>query len=340
MPVSIDWARAERVFGSALEALEDHRYPYNRVEPPQVAEKLPPSLSWGGVKHACFLFCSCHHMRGGIKSETAFKILGRLFEDDPHMFSPEAVATDAGRYTPAFITAVLRKAALGYKAEEIGRGWVYNLTKLHRFWNGDPVMLVRGVANYEELCVRIMHGKEPSEDSPHGFFGFREKMVSMLVYFLMHGGFMDPLVFPVPVDFHVLRILVAHEVLVCDISGNGYLKGLQDGAREVTLGYCVKHGVDPLKLCDALWLLSSTLCQWNPGNRTRIIGQRSGRKTRTEPTPVYWDPAQIAGYRRSCGSCPVESTCRWNVPAASYYIQGRIVVRGPREKSPQLFLFP
>jgi hypothetical protein len=160
----------------------------------------------------------------------------------------------------------------------------------------------------------------------------------------MHAGFLDPFLFPIPIDFHVLRIIFANSVLAAEFEpGDGTANGFYREkvlalTRQLFTGFCHKHGADPVQLCEAFWLLSRTLCQRQPGNRS-IIGKRNGRKTPVRPITINWSANQISAYEGACGSCPIEESCRYNIPAANYYIQGRIEIRGERQKPPQLDLF-
>ncbi|OGM91168.1 hypothetical protein A2755_02045 [Candidatus Wolfebacteria bacterium RIFCSPHIGHO2_01_FULL_48_22] len=90
--------------------------------------------------------------------------------------------------------------------------------------------------------------------------------------------------------------------------------------------------------CDALWILSRTLCRRHPGNNSHH-GEYKARKTELIPRKVAWDKtSQRRTYFETCGKCPVQATCEFNVPSAEYYRRGVLQKRGKREKPPDLFV--
>ncbi len=164
----------------------------------------------------------------------------------------------------------------------------------------------------------------------------------MLTYFYMDAGIVDRWNFPIPVDFHVLRTVFAHEIVVPDpeeFNGNGfYTKPILAAVRKLFQSYCAEHHVDPLRLCDAVWLHSGLMCSQHPGNQS-IVGGRHGRNTELWPI-LRWSEAQEKTYERTCACCAIQGTCRWLVPSAEYYIRGRIVLREMRDSPPQQSFFP
>src|SRR3989338_7014583 len=54
---------------------------------------------------------------------------------------------------------------------------------------------------------------------------------------------------------------------------------------------------------------------------------------------LAWDKtSQRRTYFETCGKCPVQATCEFNVPSAEYYRRGVLQKRGKREKPPDLFV--
>ncbi len=342
--VIINWDLAESVFGTLLQALKEGRYPYNVVKPPQRPENMPNNLVWGSVEHARFLFCVCYYMRGGIESETAILALARLYANKPEIFVPKSFAQLLEPDNEASkISELLAQYGLNYNATHIGRYWIHNFIKLERGWQGNPANLFTGVSGYDEICRRVINkrDKEKGSQKNHGFYGFREKMVSMIIHFLMDAEIIQPFVFPVPVDFHVLRVLVANELLVVNGSQAGddlYTNDLQAAARRLTDTYCRQHAVDALRLGDALWLLSGSLCHLHPGNQMKV-GDRNGRQTELTRLRVVWNKSQTERFLRSCHLCPITGSCRHNIASAPYYVQGKLKILGPRGVPDQSFLF-
>jgi len=330
----IDRNKADAVFARLLDAYLRKEYPYDQADaiPPQVRENLPETLEWGSREHALFLFAVCYWMRGGIESHTAIRQLTRLYDLERDIFSPLggsiSEATD--------LAQKFRSVGLGFNAEEIGRMWKKNLAKIAHFYGGDPRIIFSGIKTYEEACERIQNKKG------RGFLGFQEKMVSMLIYFYMDAGIIDRWNFPIPVDFHVLRTVFAHEIVVADPSefnGNGFFtKPILAAVRNLFQSYCIKNDVDPLVLCNAVWLHSGLMCNQHPGNQS-VVGGRHGRKTELWPV-ARWSLAQTRTYERTCAVCVVRNTCRWCVPSAEYYIRGRLILREERGEPSQQPLFP
>jgi hypothetical protein len=332
--MNVNYEKAEIVLSRLLDAYFRKEFPFNQPNavPPQVIAHLPHSLEWGSREHSLFLFAVCYWMRGGIQSVTAIKALARLYAMAPGLFLPESVESTETHLLAATFSLV----GLGFNAAQIAEMWKDNLKRIAERWGGDPRNIFSGITTYEEACERIQNkGKK-------GFRGFQEKMVSMLTYFYMDAGVIDRWHFPIPVDFHVLRTVFAHEIVVAEASefnGNGfYTKPILAAVRKLFLDYSIAHHTDPIILCEAVWLYSGLMCNQHPGN-TSIVGERKGRKTEIVPVP-RWSAAQARVYARTCGVCTIQGTCQWCVPSAEYYIGGRITLRGERDAPQQGLLFP
>jgi len=321
--------------------MQRREYPFDRISPPQTREKLPTSIDWGSIQHAHFLWNACFLMRGGIKSEVAIRALGRMYDDCPHLFLSQNIASLNDGDVEGTIREELQKHNLGFQSTLISKHWPWNLRKLHRFWGSDPRNLFRRSNGYEELCSIIIapHRKDPNNAS--GFYGFRHKMVSMLTYFCVHAGMVDVFTHPVPVDFHVLRILTAHGILVSeDIRPDNSVsvEPLQEAARTVTVWYVKEYQADPIQLCDALWLFSSNMCSLHTGNKSEI-GDRNGSKTEIHPFVHVWSHNHEQTFLDTCRYCQIRRTCNLNVPSAPYYIHRQLAFRDKKTKEPpQLFL--
>ncbi len=310
--------------------------PYNTGELPQIF--LPTSITRGSVEHARFLFCSCYYMRGGIKSDAAIKALTTFYEKYPHYFDPEFFLDDEKGLLEQF-SKRLREVGLKYNATIVPKFWMKNFQKMYTFWDGNPALLLQGV-EYSEIKERILNSGKINPLHPHGFFGFREKMVSMLIYFLVEGGFADSFHFPVPIDFHALRIITAHEILTTDSGcGNLLTQEYLAAAREISLEFCRETRTNPLDLCNALWLMSRGWCRLHPGNSSEV-GIYHGRKTHVGVSKKSsWTEKNTATYEKTCGMCPIKETCKFLIPSGPYYRQGRIEIRGERKEPPQMNLF-
>lgn len=338
MTISIDWNRAELVCGELLAAFRAKDYPYGE------AWALPQSFVTDAVKddplvHGRFLFYACHYMRGSIKSDYAVKQLVRAWEECPHLFDP-FVAQDPKRFSE--LDALLARLLM-YKHEEIARFWQENSRRLALHWKGDPRRIFDGVESANDMYKRVtnkrIRGTRPDvEEHPEwGFVGFQEKMASMLAYFLMDAKLVADFSASPPVDFHLLRIMLATGVLV--VSGERTKKlryeHLTPYGIEVLETYGRTHELSLVVLGNALWMLSVVLCSRAPGNIStgRKKGE-NGKKIHPEPRPVDWEnEGHVQTYLRTCAACPIEHRCGLNVYSGPYYQVGEFVF-SPRAQYP------
>ncbi len=333
--VEVDWGKGEEVLGRLLGAFNNDDFPYNldSVRVPHDPRHMPETMPRGGVEHAMFLWSTCYYMRGGTKSVDSLKLLANVYDAHPDLFDTDRVAEQ----DPLMVADLLKSFHLGYQHIQIGRFWVENAKRMQHKWQGDPRNIFDGVTDYDECLTRVSNDKKGG-----GFFGFQKKMTSMILYYLMDDELIEPFVFPLPVDMHVMRISIAHEILRFigyDPDDNLLSDEVLDFTRNFYYSYALKHGIDPLRLCDAIWLLSQSLCGKQPGNVTlepEGRKNRNGRKTILIPLPVrIEDVSQQNQYEHTCRSCPVESTCVWNVPGKIYYVQGDLKRRGKRVIFPE-----
>ncbi len=340
MKLQVHRSRAETVLDELVLRYRTSQYPYNTRAAvlPQSQEHLPSSLPRGGLDEANFLWCLCYYMRGVIDSISAVTRLGRLYEAHPDLFVPQLAAQ--------LSQETIRTRLIEHRLPDtktIAKTWSLNAQRLTERWGGDPRQIFAGISDYEAACVRIQSGKKDT-----GFMGFQEKMVSMIIYFLSYRHMIEGFPFPIPVDFHVLRTTIAHEMVT--FTGiaedeNLFKPALLVAARKLYLWYSQTHGVTPLELCDTIWIYSRIMCQYNPGNASTVIredpeGNRLVARAReVNAIPVTWSTGQRNSYSRSCGHCAVRSTCSWNIPAGMYYVQGKLIRRGRRLDDPQIRLF-
>jgi len=341
--IGIDLRRAEAIFSRLIKSYREKSQPYDRVILPQSPQNMPKTLLYGSASHALFLFCSCYFMRGSIKSDFVIRQLARIFDNYPELFVPKNFAN--GKVDSSYVSRTLEHNGFAYKADEVGHWWESNLVKLYRFWDGNPVNLFRNVSSYQDAC-NIMLIKSYHTNHSTGFMGFRSKLTSMLIYFLVDAGMIKSFLFPIPTDFHVFRILVSNRIIF-EAQPNQNVNFYQsykrsapamDAIRNIFTRYCERYNVEPVELDNALWILSRTLCRLNPGNRVSRLNR--GSKIEFFPVPLNWTGSQIRAYNKSCAICPIENTCYYNVPFAPYHVAGKIIITGKREKPPlQIKLF-
>jgi len=332
-----NFSRLDEVLDVLLHQREVGDFPYNleAAQLPQDERNMPPSLPRGGIEHANFLFATCYYMRGGIKSFAAFRGLSKVYDEDPDLFDPH----EARLRNPQDIADALQRHGLGFSKDIISSQWVKNAERMADEYEGDPRKLFEGTTDYEELLRRIRN------KNGRGFSGFQEKMTSMLAYYLMSDDLIPYFDFPLPVDFHVLRVSAATGIITfknLPEDGNIYHEKTLAMLRAMYHDYSVTHGTSQLPVCDAVWSLSSAICGSQPGN-IMLEPQRSqgrdGRNTLILPLPIDTDdPKQQAAYNRSCELCPIESHCGLNFPSKTYYVQGKMV-GSPRVRFPQTTLF-
>lgn len=329
--------RLDSILDILLKQRAKKGFPYelDSAQLPQDERNMPPSLPRGGKEHANFLFTTCYYMRGGIKSYVAFKALSSLYEKDPNLFDPQS----AQMRNPEDIATALAEEGLGFSKDVISKQWVFNAAKLQEENDGDARKLFENTTDYRKLLHRIQN------KNGNGFKGFQEKMTSMLAYFFMTDGIIPYFDFPLPVDFHVLRVSAANKIITFENmpeNGNIYHQSTLDMLRNMYHDYSVSHGISQLDVCDAVWALSSGICGDQPGNIMLEPHRKDGRKGRgtiIEPLEInIHDPDQQRRYERTCSLCVLDETCELNFPSKAYYVQGRMT-GSPRIRFPQNTLF-
>lgn len=323
--------RAEAVFGLMYARYLARMPPYNTLN-----EDLPQNLVREEVRAdplllARFLFFACLYMRGTIKSNLAFRVLGELQRQDPWLFTEELLLFP----DPKRVSSILL-ANLAWKAEEIGRSWVHNAEELARHWHGDPRNIFAGVTTKQTLYRRIMGRKYDPKGKYIGFMGFQEKMTSMLAYFLEATKLIDSTPLSAPIDFHHLRLYLSTEMIECDQSAVRYEQVKFHGIR---LAEYLQRTFDisAVEYGDVMWIWSLRLCSRSPQNKTTERTDETGRIERVS-VPVTWTAGERESHKRSCGSCMIADHCQHAIPAGEYYVNGKLK-KIPRMSPPQGLLF-
>jgi len=319
--------RLKRLLTQLLHIYHQKIYPFNqaKVQPPQLL--LPEDFPRGGLTHAFFLFVLCYWMRGGIESDTAILSLSQLYRLDKDLFDPFLVQEE----NPEHLADLLKYAGLGFSKDSNSSFWVGNAKLLVSEWGGDPRNIFSDFSKYGEkkkweVAVSRIKNKG-NRGLRGGFAGFREKMVSMLIYFLMEQGLIEEFDFPIPVDFHVARMLVIHRVFELDPSisyTGGHLDRLLDDMRYTSYRYAKRHHISSLDLSNVLWLYSRSMCSENPDFEAST-GSGSGRSIEIIIPEISWSKAEQRAYARTCGSCTVANSCCYVVRSKHWYKHGSIV---------------
>ncbi len=305
---------------------EQKGYPYNRPDAVLPQDFVPPRLVRGGREEALYFFYLCIYMRMQ-QSNVAARKMAEIYDMElweyshgGNIFEP----ADAARMDPVQVGEFMRANGLGQFYKTNPGYWVQNSAMLMQEWDGDPRNMFANIRTYEDALKHVRK-----------FRGFDKKMTSMILYFMMDVGLMEPFIFPIPVDFHVQRIAAETDSVT-------WPYGVQPGITNDRLGdllrpffqdYAEEHGVSPLRLADVLWLHGSLMCEDNPGNRTHA-GEYNARSTHIQPHHVTWKRAEVASFMRSCAQCPVRKLCTTNVPSEYNSTLGKIVRDSPREEPP------
>jgi hypothetical protein len=333
--------RLKRLCSRLVAAYQAGAHPYNQdsVNPPQVY--IPDHIKEDGRTYAYFLFVLCLWMRGGIASDTATKSLVRLHHKEPRLFDAHCTMN----LDPIVLQELLTAHGLGRDAKLNAELWVGNSKLLVLRFGGDPRLIFHDFGRYGEkkkweiALKRIMNqGKRGKKG---GFGGFREKMTSMLIYYLTETGLIPHFDTPVPVDFHVARMMVIHRVFEIDPNTKytgRKLDELLDAIRYETYRFAKTHGISSVELCDALWLYSRSMCTKSPAFKSNV-GELNGRKTEVSPYEPTWSKAEMKSYAKTCGRCVVHDSCEAIVRAAYWYHQGSLHSEEKQTPS-QMSLFP
>lgn len=341
----VDQQRVDEVLDTLMDAYNEDAYPYDQpwVMVPHEQQNMPETLKRNTPEHANFFFSVCYYMRGGIKSVDAVKRMGQMYDSYPELFDMEYVYErlkydswdeyENKEFLIEEIAAVLTKFGLGFQMTT-AKAWVANAERLMERYDGDARNIFNDVSDYDTCVERIVN-----DSNGKGFVGFRYKMASMLAYFLMDEELVDPFVFPIPIDVHVMRVSIANEMIKFPDAPHGtnlFNEQTTAALRDVYYNYAMRKGVNPLRLCNAVWLLSGAICSKTPGNRTyEPLGRKFRQGRGTVLLPEIIDPNSIKQqreYARSCGACPVKATCTKNIPIKPYYVSGALIIRGEKQE--------
>lgn len=349
LEIQVNKEKGEEVLGKLYSNLINKGYPFNGfLIKPQAAENLPKNLVWGSLEHARFLFFACLYMRGAIKSRDAIRRLTVIYNLYPQLFNPYSYLYNPNETEQLLYNTLLEY--IGYQTYENKKFWVANALELIDCWDGDPRNIFSIVNEqtkgsdeiYFDLCHLIIRNfSDPRDGAPQktlrGFYGFREKMASMLIYFLIDAGMIPSFPFPAPIDFHVMRTFVQHEILSYIQQTISSERLLQIG-RETSLWYSNTYKVPPELLSDVVWLYSEYMCTLNPGSKAyRKVKGTKGRGTKFNYENIVWTENKLKKWSNSCGSCCVADSCKFNVPAGYYYDKGQIH-KGPVQRPPEDFI--
>jgi hypothetical protein len=333
----IDFERACTVFAIMLERYRRLEHPFIDLERDLPQTMVLPEIQADKLRFAQHLFFSCHYMRGTMISSLAFKLLNQMQQEVPWLFRLEEVTmvpleeieAALGRYIP-------------WQKTQVSKLWQHNARLLWSAWGGDPRKIFKGATSKEDLYRRVMgekyrefavvDGKRQLIPAQYvGFGGFREKMTSMLAYFLSATKLIPPTKLSAPVDFHHLRIYLSTRMIESDEEMVRYedinLMGIRLAEQ------LQKHfKLTQVEYGDIVWLWSLRSCRASPHNASEKV-ELEGRSRVKQVIPVIWTPAQVRKYDSTCGLCSIAGYCDYGVPPGPYYTTGKLAkvrkVNGP-----------
>jgi hypothetical protein len=335
---------AYEVIDLIVEAYKNKWPPYDTATSTQGIK--PDSMQPNGEQyhtsqHAMFFWNACAYMQA-TNSESAFYGLTDLYDQHPELFDCRSLL----QQNPSELAELLRNTVGHGRQNSIAETWRNNAFKLHFLHQGDPRDVLMGAKSYDDCLARLANDHRGG-----GFEGFQPKMVSMLLYFLQDedmlpsGDDPDAIRFPIPVDFHAMRVAFATELIKTGDLDDGidgfHRQGdgnslFEQQIRELLYGYSEQRQIDPVDLTNAIWLLSSNLCNQTPGNRSRVFDSEAGREF-AFLVPYHESMQHSRDWFNSCGRCAVKNYCRFYVPSAPYYRNGGIVLR-PKHESDEDFV--
>lgn len=361
MTFVVDAKRAELVLDAILDRYRRGAYPYNLRKSMLDGFEFPKRLKRGGEAEARFWFFACMLMRGGIDSDTGLKAMVEMYDQTmgrsgPRPFDPRY----ARKMDPLLLTGLLglkktkeeeptlaipglEKVKPPDQPDEPHRfaiDWINSAKIVYEQFDGKALQIISQIRDYDD-AVRLIRNTGKS-----GFPGFQYKMVSMICFFWIETGLLQPLLYPPPIDFHFNRVAVATRMVtrtgrkkVLSVK-SGELDAFQGVLREMYLDYITLRGYSTNEVADAVWLLSRTLCKNNPGNSSSV-GEYAARATVITPHQVdmLLNGSDQLQFERSCKRCPVRSQCELNVPNAHYYKLGRIETSERIDDTPVEHLF-
>lgn len=325
LEITVHYDRLHEVTQSLLALQRDSQYPYDsaKAEVPNRSENMPPEdiLPRGSEQHAQFLWHVCYWMGGGIESNLAFKYLGQMYTDFPELFNPRYIV-EQGITEEQIKEVVSQYPALNFNLERIKTFWIANAYKMVSEYEGDVRAVFKGAQSYRTILHRLVN------KGGRGFLGFQEKMASMNTHFLEDAGILtEPIPFPPPVDFHLLRLATSLGVLTFDNTKDGNI--FQDKTiavlRKAFYDYIITTGTSELELDDAWWRYSKLMCALAPGNAANV-DRSAGRGEKSARGEVdFSNPVILQRYAQSCGRCALNASCTLSVASGEYYADDKII---------------
>lgn len=325
------------VLDTLLERWQAKKFPYRKRDAVIPQNEIPAELRKDKKALALFYFYICIYMRGGIESRQAFQAVLRMWRKYPHLFDPYYIH---GHWMKPEDLQPILKEYVGWDSKAASINWVTNSRHLVEHWGGNPLNLIKGLADYDEAIRRIRNKRTKADLDASGglkyagFRGFQPKMVSMLIYFYDWEGWLNPrFLFPAPVDFHNFRLGLNQGAIILP-EGTKMVRGIEALSRrwrDALMDYLRSRNADPVELADCIWMFSLVMCGNSPLNTTKEERTNgSGMFDLAELPHVYETPlstGQKEKLRETCLRCPLLSGCTLSIPSRPYYRKGELVLK-------------
>ena len=320
-------ARTNDALDRILFASRTGQGPFAAYRLPQECRNYPSNLE-SPFDQANFLFVVLLHMSGGNPAEASFRGHRRLYERWPKIYDSKT----AINYTADEIREMMK--AVGLQFWNTRPEWLlHNARVLNKYWDGDPRNIFGDTLQYkneleiwQKLQGRVLR-------SPRKLLGFQEKMLSLLVHFLVDARLVDPCDVPPPIDVHQNRFFGSLGLVT---QGNVVrswkeLNAFRDRIRQLYIDYAHSRNVSMLEIGEAVWFYSAEMCKYAPGAYT-INGQHVGISSLTNESGKRKFQGKYKVYSQTCGNCIVSDLCKRNMPHVFHYngSGGLIFVSRPR----------
>lgn len=326
-----------------MESFYAGRYPFSRgdMEFPQDEVNMPVDLPRGGVEEAHYWVWVCNYMLGATDSmmmarHVAFKLYPRYRE---LLFNWDSLE----KQSPAAVSKMLQDAELKFRSseDEIPKGAIENAKRINKRWDGNILNAFEEAGTSWRKLYRLLKATKKGE----GLVGYRDKMVSMLAFYLMRRKIVPYFPMPPQVDFHVMRVFWSCNMVVPSKLNGEEVSELKahvipkfaEAISEILYDYILETNCNWLDLSDALWTQSRVRCKLSPSNSM----SRGKDAEMVLKKPIVWSDNMIKRFKNSCEGCELALMCTSAISHGHYYGEGPTLLKivGPREEPPGRRLF-
>lgn len=336
-PMIPNFENTKTVVDVVVPLLQQNEHPYDqaRFMLPEDSEHMPKTPFKDEREEANFYVTACLWMRR-TDSNKAMRDLGKAFDDtrdferDP--FDPEVVAA----MTPEEVQSTFGKYPQLRMLNSNSPGLIHNMQFLLARFEGDIRNAYADTDDFDEVVLRLKNSKhqdEPNDRLPefgNGLYGFAEKMVSMLTYYLIEAGRIAPIDYPPPIDQHLAKLTTGTNSIkiVHQFRDENYMtEYLQCVARDLYYDLSVKYGININDIAKALWLMGSKNCSQSPATFTKVI-KRDARNSVFGNYELGYNRNgfDTVGIYATCLSCPLHATelCAYTARGKENHLKGQL----------------